>query len=175
MKTYLYLLLSAFIAALLPSCGDSNDDVVVDEAWKSANEEAFNNLTFDPSYTRITSFSNMGYIFYKAIKSGTGDKPVYFTSRVKVYYTGSLIDGKVFDSAEHPDKLPAEFAVGDVIDGWRTALQYMHEGDRWEIWIPQELGYGSSAQSSSGLVSIPAYSTLKFEVEIVKVFGTEEP
>jgi peptidylprolyl isomerase/FKBP-type peptidyl-prolyl cis-trans isomerase FklB len=175
MKTYLYLLLPALIAALLPACGDSNDDVVIDEAWKSANEEAFNKLTFDPAYSRITSFSNMGYIYYKVIKSGTGTKPVYYTSRVKVYYTGSLIDGTVFDWAEYPDKLPAELAVTEVVDGWKTALQYMREGDRWEIWIPQELAYGSSAKSNSGHVTVPAYSTLKFEVEIVKVFGTEEP
>jgi peptidylprolyl isomerase/FKBP-type peptidyl-prolyl cis-trans isomerase FklB len=175
MKRYLYLLLPVFAAALLTTACVGEDDVAVDEVWKSANEEAFDKLTFDSSYGRLASFSNNGYIYYKVIKSGTGTKPIYYTSRVSVYYTGSLIDGSVFDEAEYPDKLPVEFPVSGVVVGWQTALQYMHEGDRWEVWVPQELGYGANAQAGSGLVSIPAYSTLKFEVEIVKVSGVEEP
>jgi peptidylprolyl isomerase/FKBP-type peptidyl-prolyl cis-trans isomerase FklB len=147
---------------------------VIDEAWKSANEEAFNKLTFDPGYSRIMSFSNTGHIYYKVIKEGAGSKPIYYTSRVKVYYIGSLINGTIFDRAEYPNHLPAEFAVNQVIEGWTTVLQYMREGDRWEVWIPQELGYGSTAQERSGVVSIPAYSTLKFEIEVVKASGIEE-
>ncbi|MDR1357561.1 MAG: FKBP-type peptidyl-prolyl cis-trans isomerase [Tannerellaceae bacterium] len=175
MKRYLYLLLPVFVAALLTTACIGEDDVAVDEVWKADNTEAFNKLTFDPSYSRLASLSNNGYIYYKVIKSGEGTKQIYFTSRVSVYYTGSLIDGSVFDKAEYPDKLPVEFSVSGVVVGWQTALQYMHEGDRWEVWIPQELGYGPNAQSNSSLVSIPAYSTLKFEVEIVKVSGVEEP
>jgi peptidylprolyl isomerase/FKBP-type peptidyl-prolyl cis-trans isomerase FklB len=175
MKRYLFLLLLALAALYLPSCSDDNSEVI-DEAWKTSNEEAFKKLTFDTNYTRISSASNMGHIYYKVIKQGTGTKPIYYTSRVKVYYTGTLINGARFDRAEHPDQLPIEFTVKSVIDGWKTALQYMHEGDRWEVWIPQELGYGANAQTnaSTGEVTIPAYSTLKFEVEVVKVLGIEE-
>ncbi|MDR1644857.1 MAG: FKBP-type peptidyl-prolyl cis-trans isomerase [Tannerellaceae bacterium] len=170
MKTIpsLLLLLLAMMAPCLLSCSD-DDDPVVDEVWKTANEEAFNSLTFDPSYKRLSSPSNYGHIYYKVLRNGTGLKPIYYTSTVTVYYTGSLIDGTVFDKAEYPDKLPFETAVTDVIEGWRTALQYMHEGDRWEIWIPQELGYGTVAKSA-----IPAYSTLHFEMEVVKIAGIEE-
>ncbi|MDR1500297.1 MAG: FKBP-type peptidyl-prolyl cis-trans isomerase [Tannerellaceae bacterium] len=176
MRKYFYLLSLALSATVLfPSCGDSDDDVVIDEAWKSANEEAFNKLTFDPSYERIASLSNSGHIYYKVIKTGSGIKPIYFTSRVSAYYTGSLIDGTVFDKAEYPDKLPVDFSISGVVKGWQAALQHMHEGDRWEVWIPQELGYAAVAQERSGQTSIPAYSTLKFEIEIVKVFGIEEP
>jgi peptidylprolyl isomerase/FKBP-type peptidyl-prolyl cis-trans isomerase FklB len=167
MKKNYYLLLLALMTCFV-SCS-KNDDPVIDEAWKTANEEAFNRLTFDPSYERLAALSDNGYIYYKALKSGTSDKPIYYTSKVKIYYTGSLIDGVVFDRAEYPDQLPAQFAVNGVVEGLTTALQYMHEGDRWEIWIPQELGYGSVVQGD-----IPAYSTLKFEVEVVKVIGTEE-
>jgi peptidylprolyl isomerase/FKBP-type peptidyl-prolyl cis-trans isomerase FklB len=170
MKRYLYVLLMAFAAISLPSCGDDNT-VVIDEAWKTANEEAFAKLSSDPSFSQLKSQSNMGYIYYKVIKQGEGTKQIYYTSRVKVYYTGALINDYIFDRAEHPDQLPVEFAVKDVIDGWKTALQQMHEGDRWEIWIPQGLGYGTYAQSNS----IPAYSTLIFEVEVVSVTGIEEP
>jgi peptidylprolyl isomerase/FKBP-type peptidyl-prolyl cis-trans isomerase FklB len=174
MKKYFYLLSLVCSVTFVLSCSKSDDNEVIDEAWKSANEEAFDKLTFDAEYSRIISFSNTGHIYYKVIKEGTGSKPIYYTSQVKVYYTGSLIDGTVFDWAEYPDRLPAEFAVNQVIEGWTTALQYMREGDRWEIWIPQELGYGSAAQESNGVVSIPAYSTLKFEIEVVKVSGIEE-
>jgi peptidylprolyl isomerase/FKBP-type peptidyl-prolyl cis-trans isomerase FklB len=175
MKRYLYVLLMAIAAISLPSCGDDNE-VVIDEAWKTANEEAFNKTASDPAYGKITSQSNMGHIYYKVIKQGEGTKPIYYTSRVKVYYTGALINDYIFGRAEHPDQFPVEFAVKNVVDGWKTALQQMHEGDRWEIWIPQQLGYGTYAQSNSaGVVSIPAYSTLIFEVEVVKVSGIEEP
>jgi peptidylprolyl isomerase/FKBP-type peptidyl-prolyl cis-trans isomerase FklB len=174
MKKHFYLLLLLCSVTFILSCSKSDDNEVIDEVWKSANEETFSKLTFDPEYSRIISLSNMGHIYYKVIKKGTGSKPVYYTSRVKAYYTGSLIDGTIFDRAEYPDHLPGEFAVNQVIDGWKTALQYMREGDRWEIWIPQELGYGTAAQETNGVVSIPAYSTLKFEIEVVKVFGIEE-
>lgn len=71
MKRYLYVLLMAFAAISLPSCGDDNT-VVIDEAWKTANEEAFAKLSSDPSYGKIASQSNMGYIYYKVIKHGAG-------------------------------------------------------------------------------------------------------
>ncbi|MDR1556264.1 MAG: FKBP-type peptidyl-prolyl cis-trans isomerase [Tannerellaceae bacterium] len=167
MKTNYSLLLLALGALFLLSC--SKDEEVIDEVWKSDNEKAFNELTYNPAYSRIQSESKMGHIFYKVIKEGTGNQPIYYTSHVKMYYTGSLIDGTVFDRAEHPDKLAVEFQVSQVVDGWGAALQHMKEGDRWEVWIPQELGYGSSAQTN-----IPAYSTLRFEMEVVKVWGIEE-
>jgi peptidylprolyl isomerase/FKBP-type peptidyl-prolyl cis-trans isomerase FklB len=173
MKRNFYLFLLVFGVFSLLSCNKNNEEVV-DEAWKSENEKAFNDLTYDPSYSRIPSESKMGHIFYKVIKEGTGTKPIYFTSRVTAYYTGRLINGSVFDRAEYPDKLPGEFQVSELIDGWATALQYMKEGDRWEIWIPQELGYGSVAQTNNTQISIPAYSTLHFEMEVVKVRGIEE-
>lgn len=157
-----------FGAAILLSCSKEEEEVI-DEAWKAANEKAFNDLTYDPAYARILSESKMGHIFYKVIKSGSGTKPIYYTSSVTAYYTGSLIDGSVFDQAEYPDKLPAVFQLSSLIDGWATALQHMKEGDRWEIWIPAELGYGSVAKTN-----IPAYSTLRFELEVVKVSGIEE-
>jgi peptidylprolyl isomerase/FKBP-type peptidyl-prolyl cis-trans isomerase FklB len=170
MKRTIYLTCLTFAAALLLlfSCAKKEEEVV-DEEWKAANEKVFNDLTYDPSYSRILSESKMGHIFYKVIKNGTGAKPIYYTSSVTVYYTGSLIDGTVFDQAEYPDKAPVVLQLSKVIDGWGTALQHMREGDRWEIWIPQGLGYGSAAQTN-----IPAYSTLRFEVEVVKVSGIEE-
>lgn len=54
--------------------------------------------------------------------------------------------------------------INGVIDGFSTALQHMKEGDIWEIWVPWELGYGSS-----GSGSIPGYTTLVFEIELMEI------
>ncbi|MFA7065782.1 MAG: FKBP-type peptidyl-prolyl cis-trans isomerase, partial [Dysgonamonadaceae bacterium] len=54
--------------------------------------------------------------------------------------------------------------VSGVVDGFSTALQHMKEGDKWEVWIPWQLGYGERGQSP-----IPGYTTLVFEIELVEV------
>jgi len=172
----LYLIGIALVVALLSSCG-KDDDESIDEAWKAENEQVFNALAFNSAYTRIASQSNAGSVYYKVIKEGVGTKPIYFTSTVRVYYSGWLIDGTLFDSSEPPFDSPVTLPVrtadynytSGVIDGWTTALMYMKEGDRWEVWIPQELAYGASGNST-----IPGYSTLRFEIEVVKVFDIGE-
>jgi peptidylprolyl isomerase/FKBP-type peptidyl-prolyl cis-trans isomerase FklB len=176
MKKDFYLLLLAFAGLLLSSCIQDDAEVIIDEAWKSANEQTFEALKDSVGYTRADSESNAGYIYYKVIRKGEGSKPAYYTSRVQVYYTGHLIDGTMFDSVKAPYLQPAEFTIGTgVIEGWKTALQLMKEGDRWEVWIPQVLGYGATdRKNTAGVVTIPAYSTLKFEIEVVKIIGIEE-
>lgn len=99
---------------------------------------------------------------YKAITNGKGKTPVS-SDRVTVHYTGSLINGTVFDSSVQRGT-PATFAVNGVIAGWTEALQLMHEGDKWILYIPENLGYGSR-----GSGQIPPYSALIFEVELIKV------
>lgn len=100
---------------------------------------------------------------YKVIKAGTGVMPAD-TSTVVVNYEGRLVDGTVFDaSSNHGDK-PAEFMVGRVIKGWQEALKAMPVGSEWEIYIPQELGYGANQSGQ-----IPPFSALIFKVELVDV------
>ena len=100
---------------------------------------------------------------YEVITEGTGALPKS-TDRVQVHYTGQLIDGTIFDSSVQRGQ-PAEFPVNGVIQGWVEALQLMPEGTKWRLYIPQELAYG--AQGAGG--SIPPYSTLIFDVELLKV------
>lgn len=100
---------------------------------------------------------------YKVITSGTGKSPSA-TDRVTVHYTGKLIDGTVFDSSVSRGQ-PATFGVGQVIRGWTEALQLMKEGDKWMLYIPSDLGYGPRGSGAQ----IPPYSTLIFEVELIKV------
>jgi FKBP-type peptidyl-prolyl cis-trans isomerase FklB len=102
---------------------------------------------------------------YKVLKQGNG--PVAKADdRVKVKYEGRLIDGTVFDSTDKHGGQPATFAPSQVIKGWTEALTMMPVGSKWQLYIPQELGYGSRP---SGM--IPAYSTLVFDVEVL---GIEE-
>lgn len=100
---------------------------------------------------------------YKVLSSGTGKMPTA-ESNVTVHYTGKLIDGTVFDSSVERGE-PATFGVSQVISGWTEALQLMHEGDKWELYIPFELGYGERGAGAQ----IPPFSTLIFEVELIKV------
>ena len=98
---------------------------------------------------------------YKVIKSGKGKMPKP-TDTVEANYTGKLINGKQFDSSEGK---PVEFPVNGVIAGWTEALQLMHEGDKWELYIPAKLAYGERGAGAD----IGPNETLVFEVELVKV------
>jgi FKBP-type peptidyl-prolyl cis-trans isomerase len=98
---------------------------------------------------------------YRILKNGFGKRPGPLDS-VDVYYTGTLIDGKVFDKTE--PGMPANFVVNKLIPGWTEALTLMREGDHWQLVIPAGLGYGPRAMGP-----IPANQTLVFDLELVKV------
>lgn len=100
---------------------------------------------------------------YKVINTGKGKTPAA-TDKVTVHYVGKLIDGTTFDSSVERNE-PITFEVGGVIPGWTEALQLMHEGDKWMLYIPHELAYGERGAGEQ----IPPYSTLVFEVELIKV------
>jgi FKBP-type peptidyl-prolyl cis-trans isomerase len=99
---------------------------------------------------------------YEVIKIGKGKKPAA-TDRVKVHYHGTLIDGTVFDSSVERGE-PIVFGLNQVIPGWTEGVQLMPVGSKFKFYIPQELGYG--AQSAG---TIPPYSTLIFEVELLGI------
>ena len=87
---------------------------------------------------------------------------------MKVKYEGRLVDGTVFDSTEKHGGEPATFAPNQVIKGWTEALTMMPVGSKWQLYIPQELAYGSRAAGE-----IPPYSTLIFDVEVVGIEETK--
>lgn len=100
---------------------------------------------------------------YSVEKEGTGAKPTA-TDRVKVHYTGRLLDGKVFDSSVERGT-PAEFGVSEVIKGWTEALQLMPVGSKWKLYIPAELAYGDRGAGQE----IKPGSTLMFDVELLDI------
>ena len=99
---------------------------------------------------------------YKVITEGKGEIPAD-TCKVKVNYKGTLIDGTEFDSS-YKRKEPTTFRANQVIKGWTEALTMMPVGSKWELYIPQELAYGSRDQGQ-----IKPFSTLIFEVELVGI------
>ena len=99
-------------------------------------------------------------IYYKVLKSGNNDgKHPTPRSIVTVYYTGWTINGKKFDSSRAG--VPVAFRLSELIEGWIIAIGQMCVGDKWEIYIPAELGYGKFSQPG-----IPGGSTLIFEIEL---------
>ena len=102
-------------------------------------------------------------MYYKVISVGSNDdKHPTERSVVTVHYTGCTIDGKQFDSSL--GGVSVAFRLNELIEGWIIALQHMCIGDKWEIYIPSELGYGKYSQPG-----IPAYSTLIFELELCSI------
>lgn len=100
---------------------------------------------------------------YKVITEGKGAKPTV-EQEVTVKYEGHLIDGTEFDSSYKRNPQTTKFRCNQVIKGWTEALTLMPVGSKWEIYVPQELGYGSRDMGK-----IPAYSTLVFTVELVDI------
>lgn len=100
---------------------------------------------------------------YKVIKAGAGAKASKEDS-VTVEYTGTLLDGKTFDSTKTRGK-PATFSVGTTIPGMSEALQLMPTGSTWELYIPANLAYGAQGAGSA----IGPNQTLKFNIELVSV------
>lgn len=102
---------------------------------------------------------------YQVIKEGTGEK-LTGENVVKVNYTGSLIDGTVFDSSKNPGREPFETKVnGQIIEGWKQGLQQMKVGGTYKLFIPHNLGYGDKDQGDT----IKAFSILIFEMEVLEI------
>ena len=171
--------------------------VEVDEAWRDVNVAAFAEKEKDESMEYIYSESGNGRILYKVLKEGDGTEPIYYNSIVSCYYKGCyvtdeegnrvqdlnnvLTEGEVFDSCLEEDGDDPTFmsaasqSYADIqnigaVDGFGTALQHMHVGDVWEVWIPYSLGYGTTgSRDRLGNVIMLPYTTLVFQIEVVEI------
>ena len=104
-----------------------------------------------------------GGIFYKVLCAGPdeGETPA-LNSVITAHYTGRTINGLTFDTSRNG--APLACRLNELIQGWVIVMQHMHIGDRWEVYIPAEMGYGSFAQPG-----IPAGSTLIFDIELIGI------
>lgn len=157
---------------------DSIADVAranVDGKWEIYRNYKFANESTTPGVWEESPSVNDS-VYMKVLEVGEGSNRIspLYTDTVSVYYRGKLINGTVFDQNYSGDldtevHVPTHFALqadqtDGLIVGWITALQYMKEGDRVELYIPSALGYGTQSQSS-----IPANSVLKFDLKLEKV------
>lgn len=104
---------------------------------------------------------------YKVLKPGKGETPKK-TDTVKVHYKGALLDGSEFDNS-YKKGSPLTLQVSRFIPGWSEAMQLMKVGDKWQLWIPPELGYKETGVQDQGRQIIPPNATLVFEVELLGI------
>lgn len=181
--------LSSFIL-LLGSCSESDNTVEEFPDWQNTNATYWDKLysetqtkvnNGDSSWKIIKSYSiedsltspNTDYIIVNVLTAGIGSGCPIYSDSVRVRYTGQLLpstsysDGYTFDTtnkngASNATAGVADFNVSGLTTGFATALQHMHIGDEWEVYIPWTLAYG---ESGSG--SIPGYSVLKFKIQLI--------
>jgi len=173
------------------SCSEEEAEATEWENWQQRNEAYFaslaDSLNANPGqWQRILNYSlsaatvhdNDKYIYVKKIEEGDGTESPAFTDSVRVIYRGRLIpsasypEGRVFDGTVYGQFSKAtgytsRQLVSNSIDGFATALQHMHRGDYWRVYIPSELGYGEDDQKSNGVVAIPGNSVIIFDVILV--------
>lgn len=189
MKKYWHItwMLVVMLFTLAACSDDDENEIVIDEAWKEINLAAFDarlqDAKTDTSLFTINSESGNGQIICKILKKGEGTETIYYTSKVNCYYKGCFVtnedgevvadrdsvltQGEVFDSClreNGDDKVLFEVDDSGLRDGFATALQHMHEGDIWEVWMPYQLGYGVS-----GYDDIKPYTTLVFQIEVTDI------
>jgi FKBP-type peptidyl-prolyl cis-trans isomerase FklB len=119
------------------------------------------------------------YVYCQVVQKGEGTVTPLFTDSVDTHYRGTLIplytgttvtfDQSYTGTLNTETAVPSGFRLGSVITGWTTALQQMHAGDRWMVYVPADLGYGDSGSGST----IPAGSTLIFDLYVSKVIPLE--
>lgn len=189
MKKYWHItwMLVVMLFTLAACSDDDENEIVIDEAWKEINLAAFDarlqDAKTDTSLFTINSESGNGQIICKILKKGEGTETIYYTSKVNCYYKGCFVtnedgevvadrdsvltQGEVFDSRlreNGDDKVLFEVDDSGLRDGFATALQHMHEGDIWEVWMPYQLGYGVS-----GYDDIKPYTTLVYQIEVTDI------
>lgn len=201
-KAIVALPLFLFAFLLLPvSCSEESDEVEEYPNWEKTNTDYWNKLyaeateriaAGDTSWKILKKWSlpdtthtaNTQYVVVHVLNEGTGSGSPLYTDSVRVHYTGRLLpstsykDGYQFDSSftdgsSAETSAPAQFLVSQLTDGFSTAVQHMHIGDKWEVYVPSDLGYGDSGSGST----IPGHSVLIFEIQLVSYYraGTDVP
>ena len=131
-----------------------------DQKYEKNKKDGENYLTENGKRKEVVTLSSG--LQYEVVKEGSGPKATV-TNRVKAHYTGTLIDGTVFDDSRKGE--PAEFDLGQVIKGWQEGICLMNKGAHYKIYVPWYLAYGE--QGIPG--AIPPYTTLIFDVELIDI------
>ena len=152
-----------------PLISDDEANSLISDFFQKANKKLAQknleegNAFLEKNKARDGVVTTASGLQYEIITEGKGPKPTA-DDQVKVNYTGTLIDGTVFDSsAQHGQ--PATFGVGQVIPGWTEALELMPVGSKWKVYIPANLAYGERGAGND----IGPNATLIFEVELLEI------
>lgn len=179
-KHYIFVALSLFA---FTACSENDDTVEEYADWQNKNEQYFEAayLSGDYDFT-LRKYSlrdevatnHTDYVLVDVLDSDddASDATPYLNDTVQIHYVGHLIPSTTYKSGYQFDQsyqepfdietsVPSKFAVNGVVSGFGTALLNMRRGDHWLVVIPYQLGYGTTAQTS-----IPAYSTLIFEIRL---------
>ena len=128
------------------------------EEYKKQNEQFLEALRSEQDIKQLAAG-----VLYRVLEAGQGNNTPRLNSIVSVHYKGTLINGREFDNSWKRN-CPEAFRLNEVIEGWQIALQQMHTGDHWIVYIPYTVGYGTRTSGP-----IPAYSTLIFEVQLLSI------
>lgn len=128
------------------------------QTYKESNETFLEELRKENDILSLP-----GGILYRIVTSGNSERSPLPNSIVIVHYQGRLINGRIFDDSRKCP-YPEAFRLTEVIEGWQIALRHMQVGDRWTLYIPASLGYGSRTSGP-----IPGNSTLIFDVELIGI------
>ena len=176
----------------LSSCSEENDEEDEYANWKERNDEQTDQWAMRASsgtYRKIltyaksesaSSLANSDYIYVEEVEKGSGTESPIYTDNVRVAYRGRYIptksypEGYVFDQTflgnfDWKTANMIDASPEGLVEGFSTALMHMHEGDRWIVHIPYQLGYGTS--TSAG---IRAYSDLTFDIALLEFWPQGE-
>ena len=172
--------LDVFVAGMLDAVGGdvkmSNEQLYAAiQAFQAriqaqAESELADNLAASEAFLRtngqragvVTTASGLQY---EVLSSGPANGPMpTLNDSVLAHYHGTLSDGSVFDSSVERGE-PAQFGLSQVISGWTEALQLMHVGDKWRLFIPPAMAYGEASPTPA----IPPNSALIFDVELLEI------
>jgi FKBP-type peptidyl-prolyl cis-trans isomerase FklB len=173
------------------SCSEEEAESYEFENWKERNDAFFaslaDSLEANPTqWERILSYSlntdrehaSDCYIYVKKLVNGEGTESPAYTDSVRAAYRGRLIpsatypEGYVFDETAYgafstSTAYSLKSLVSNYVDGYSTALQHMHKGDTWRVYIPYNLGYGDKDITGVSSLSVPAYSVIIFDVALI--------
>lgn len=157
---------AAIVAVNLTSCNDTDYKTWHDYTdWREANDAWYQEQKVSGKYQRYSPAWNEELevlMRWENDRNATaGNLSPLFTSTVKVKYIGYLYDGTPFDSSYNNIDSVSVFTPSALIDGWQIALEQMHVGDKVEVIVPYEAGYGNAFSGS-----VNPFSMLRFEMEL---------
>lgn len=185
-----FCLMSLLVLALA-ACSESEDTQEEYANWQAVNTAETEKWAGDGKYRKIVAYTkddtstatSSDFIYVEVLESGDGeDRPIY-TDTCRVSYRGTLLPSRTYSSGfvfdqnylgDYDERTAgaSDFKVSATTIGFATALMNMHVGDHWRVYVPYQLGYGATAQTT-----IPAYSNLIFEIVLQDYWhiGQEKP